>query len=305
MIFEPCIKYKIDWWTIIFNNVSPNEVFDALGIDHFRNEEVIKAFNERYLKSAGYELDFTIKFQFGHMTLHYHDILISLQSYSLDNIDQITFFDTVFPYIRFDLSGECLDTLRCRDIEVDSIAFKPLIMPDRKEAAYHYTRCDYAFDLLNYCPEFVDQLMLQVRELRDPETYRVFNGKYSGLKAQIHDGCDSRTVYLGSKGGQKLLRVYDKRFQYRNKLSEIPYYILEDGQKIYPFSWIRIELQTRKATAESVCQTSGGDFMQIFRYIFDNFALTTGRRSKEISVLWLNLFNWSTIKPIIQNANFV
>lgn len=131
-------------------------------------------------------------------------------------------------------------------------------------------------------------------------------GRSGGMCYSVRLG-DQKTIYLGSGKSNKLLRIYDKKLQYQNKLGECPY---NEGAEV-PESWIRLELQCRRETeCHKLLYGSNGDIMKVLRYIYDEFALVETDGSKygkerHVSEVWISLWDWETIGKIIQNANSV
>ncbi len=302
--YPSCIKHKIDWITIMYENMTPWEVFQSLGINRLCNEEVYEAFNRRYFLQ-NYDSHVAIDFKFGTMHVRAVDVFSRCNACSTVDVKPNDFFFTEFPHIRFDISGQKLDALRDEGIDINQLVFNPLQIPDREYCRYHYTRCDFAFDFLNYQPDFMIQLEQLIYDVGNPYTCRVPTGVPGGLKYNIHKGANGFTIYLGAGKSTKLLRCYDKMFQYRNDLSCVPYFEDQPDGRQYPFSWMRMELQTRREQAEAVISQSSGDWMSIFKYIYDNFAIMQSQGSTQVSVLWQSLFNFQNIRSIIQNANFV
>lgn len=298
---------KIDWVTLIYRNVNPFEVFESLGLAGRITNDVVDAFDHRFLVSGAgsIEVDLRISTKFGNLEVHYQDLCEVLRVQTYKNAEYSKFFFTNFPYIRFDMSATHLDAMREYGVDVDSIFFKPISLPEREGVSVEFSRGDFAFDLLNYAPEFIDKLEELISDVGDYNTCRVPTGSKGGCKFSIKKGCDGHTVYLGSKNSPKLLRIYDKGFQYRNSKGNIPYYEDQPDGRQYPFSWIRIELQTRREITKSMMETSGGDFLQIWRFIYDKFAIMQSKGSKTVSVLWQNLFNVENVRSIIQNAKSV
>lgn len=305
------IHYKIDWFTVIFENFTTMEVFKAIGLDYKPDNSLVEAFNQRFfmLGACGVGIDLVVDFPFCNLKYKQKEVQEILNSIDDGDLDAFDFMNAAFPYIRCDINGKALDVLRDRGVDVDKHFFNRFDTTMRREAGYHITRTDFAFDLLNYKPDFQYELEELIREVRDPDSMRVTvlttKGSLKSMNVNIHNGTKGRTIYFGSGTSDRMLRIYDKAFEMRKKISEIPYYIEnDDGTRIYPSSWCRIELQARREVAHSVLETSGGDFKQVFRFIYDNFAMTTGRRSKEIVQPWQELFDWSVILPIIQNLHF-
>lgn len=291
------IFYKLDWFTAMFENFSVLEVLDILGIS--MADDVIASYEANYLSSKGYSEDFCMKFAGCLIQIDRFDILSCFAMMQGNEAGE--FLSTRFRRIRVDISGSGLDTFRSLDPEFDSRILTPLECDP--EQSYHITRADFAFDLVNYQPEFLEDLIHFVDDHHDFDTQRVFSaGGGSNFKYSVRRG-DQTTLYIGSSRSDKLLRVYDKKKQYQlagTLAAQCPY---KDDSGTLPDSWLRIELQCRNKVAQGLIYAFE-DPMEILKYIYDNFQLRESRdRQSAICEAWVMLFDWSTIRTIIQNAN--
>lgn len=226
----------------------------------------------------------------------------------LDSIDPIEFFNKPLGYIRLDLMGKALDYLRSSGIDIDSLVFVPLDSKLPPDAAYHYTRLDFAYDLLDYKPQFLKLCKTACHLYESPNHRLSITGSDTGVSWSERNG-DQDTLYLGKPAGNKLLRIYDKKLQFdqaNRYLTDSPYFYNDDsGVKIVPSSWIRIELQTRR---EKDCHNllfgKNASFLSIFKFIYEHYAIKEGQGlNVPICDFWTDLFDWNYIPSIIQNAN--
>lgn len=281
---------KIDWLTIIFQDCSLNHVLRWL-----QQDDCVSEFCESiYELSRGYDQVFTFR---------YNDILLETSAFSFYGVDQNeALFDIVVPKIRLELSGTALDFLRACGIDMDSYRFTVPVLPEG--ASYHFTRCDWAFDLLDYKSTFIDDLIDHIRTHSLPSGRVPIASSHGAISYKVVTG-DQKTVYLGSPQSDRMLRCYDKRLQYIDRTTGA--YVKPDpyGQ---PDSWLRIEWQTRNKLAHNLVMDSSLEFKHILRKIFDTYAFADGTVARDRSVVpfWSTLFPWKDIESrIIQNLNFV
>lgn len=295
----------IDWFQAVFNDCTIEDVFVSIGVNYLITDDVEKVFGERFWISEGYMTSLVFNFNGIIIKIKGHDLQLLLQQHGLVDVDELDLhvFDWVFPYVNVTLSGSTLNMLRQSGVDVNSILFQPLPL---LRGSYHVTRVDFAFDLVNYRPDFLDKCIDQISRSALPSGRLMSLGK-GGMCYTLRTGHKEKSLYLGSTKSNKLLRIYDKNMQYQSKQGSNPY--MEDGE--LPESWIRVELQCRREQeCHKLLYGCEGDMMKVFRYIYDNFALvesdgTEYGKERHISNCWIMLFDWSTIAKIIQNANCV
>lgn len=297
----------IDWFQAVFNDCTIEDVFESIGINYLLTDDVEKVFGERFWISEGYLTSLVFNFNGIILKIRGYDLQQLLHEHGLVDADELDIhvFDWVMPYINLTLSGQTLEFLRQSGVDVNSILFQPLKLPDG--ASYHVTRVDFAFDLVNYMPNFLDDCLMQIERSALPSGRLMSIGGKAGMCYTARTGNKEKTLYLGSTKSNKLLRIYDKNMQYAFKQGDNPY---RDGDEL-PDSWIRVELQTRREQeCHKLLYGCDGDMMKVLRYIYDNFALVESDGSKygqerHVSECWLTLFDWEGIGRIIQNANCV
>ena len=312
---SPSIFAKFDWFSCIFNNTCILDVLNCIGLGDLATEDLNTFFRSFFVVSSGASTP--------DLAFSYNGVLVQVNTYNvfkeldIDDINELTLaeplwvFKTRFDRIRLDISGSGLDFLRKSQIDIDSILPVPFelpINPDGSAAQYHVTRCDAAFDLIDYGSDFLKNCKLACHQLSDPRTGRVSVSK-GAVKWSTRDG-DQNILYLGSTGSDRLLRIYDKKLQYIQKniyLSDCPY---RNGDFL-PSSWIRIELQARRNDS-GVILYDCHSFDQIFRYIFDKFAMRslqyntdTYRRTGDILNIWTELFDFEKVAKIVPLLHFV
>lgn len=290
------VNVKIDYFSAVFKNVTLQEVCEAFSLDVREcYSDWLLAFNKRIVNQFGALYDTFI--QFSGLNISFSNYELLRNHYDPENVSELNVSNIVFEKIKVDISGQGLDYLRSLDFDIDHI-IRNLIDCDLD---YHPTRCDFAFDLVNYCPTFLDEF-IKCCEKSDTGTHTIRTGTLKGLKYSIRRG-DQKTIYVGSPRAVKLLRVYDKKLQYTlsNQLDKIPYTIC--GEK--PYSWIRIELQTRREMTEKLLYSNTFDrcYKHVFRTIHDTcFPLWRDSYGQLHSFDSLeSLTNWERLPSVIQN----
>lgn len=287
------IYAKIDWLTLMFHDCSLNDV-----LEYFNQSEFISEFAGNMYEKAGIQDNFVFVYNYIRIEI--------AKFYFYSQPADTPVFDMVVPFIRVDLSGKALDYLRSCDFDFYELRAQRCIL------SYHITRCDWAFDFVDYKPGFVDQLInhLQTHSLASGRVPLV--STHGAVKYSLKLGSE-KTVYLGATKSDKLLRVYDKALQLRDAdtglwKEEIPY----DKDLS---SWYRIELQTRNKTAHGLIMPGIDgqilEYIDILKYIFDSYSFADGVQdarasARQVVDFWYTLFPWNEVKKkIIQNANYV
>lgn len=222
--------------------------------------------------------------------------------------------EDIFSKIRCNISGSGLAFLRGLGFEIakkcnPDVWFDP---ETGEKFIFHLTRCDFAFDLINYKPEFLDKC---IDHCRTQHTYAdriaLLNGG-TGLRYSYRLG-DQKTLYLGSPRSEKLLRIYDKRLEYIDKKTKA---YIKDNPYHNPDSWIRVEWQCRNEFAHGLFFSTDCDgnffekvqFMSVFRQIYERYCfsdMTSSYWNRQPAPFWHELFDWDVIPRIIENNNFV
>lgn len=288
------IKTKIDWFTAVFEDCT---IFDILvnfpDLAQRITGDFTSVWNQHFLVSRGYCSEVCFSIEGASFMVRFDDVYKDLD----DKTDAFEAFNTVFRKIRLDMSGKCLDNFRAMGYNVDVDLWQPFVIPDT--ASYHVTRCDFAFDLLDYHENFYNDTIAALHQFGDEWSGTVgVIGSMRPMKFQINYGAAS-IIRFGSSNSDKQLRIYDKDKQMRltNKVQT-------DYQ--YDKSWIRIEFQARREDAHGLLYAENGNFESVFKYIFQNYGIRQGRGMDSGAIkAWTDLFDWEVIPTIIQNANFV
>ena len=281
---------KIDWVTMIFTDVSFNEVLSWIKLrdcvsDFLRNS---------YEVSRGYSD--IVKFLF-------NGILLETNKFSFygDSPEQI--FDVVVPKLRLEISGSGLDYLRSIGVNFDT--YRLTNPPELLQGAtYHYSRIDFAYDFIDYQPGFLDALIEHCNKHQLASGRVPLASTHGAIKCKIVTG-DRKVCYLGSEQSDRFLRVYDKRLQSINRVNGT---YVKDNPYNNPDSWIRVEWQLRNKQAHGAAVDVKHDFKTILKQVFECYSMADGTVSRDRKVVdfWNELFPWREVESrIIQNENFV
>lgn len=312
---KPSIFYKYDYYTAVFENLSLPDLFHLIGMDNFLPENAFEYFNSmRPTLLSGSPVVF-FNLHGVSINLPYFEFVDRMEKIELEDMKSnsicIEAFKTVtFPNIRLTLSGTGLDFLRSQGIAIDDIIDNGYSLKDNQ--SYHVTRLDVAFDLIDYKGNFYDDLLAACTENMVGYTVPVKDGK--GVVFSGNVGAN-KTIYLGSPSSDRMLRVYDKRWQLDRSgqwLEKCPY----RKNNMLPETWIRIELQMRTKQVAGFL-ASKLDPKSTLKYIYDKYAIRKtekrfdcGRaRFGDVVDTWNELFNFDEITYLLEksepNENFV
>lgn len=290
------INPKLDYYTSIWSDSSIRDVLSFIDCSDCLND----FYMEQSIAIRGLGNAVVFKFNGIELSIQVPDVMKNYKDLYGIEFDII---DAVFDSIRLNIGGVGLDFLRSRGFDCDNRLRVSL-------SNFHLTRCDIAFDFVNYMPDFLPKMVEHLRQyhLRDSDRVRIMNLR-SGLSYSVKTG-NQTTVYLGGTQSDKLLRVYDKKRQYTKNgvwLEPCPYGT-GDGSDID--SWFRMELQLRNQRAENILFADNGDefYLSVLKYIYDSYCFTkidSKVNFPEPVDFWEELWPWQEIPTIIQNANSV
>lgn len=296
------IYTKIDTYSVILYSASIRDVISYLDLSTQFLDDVSKNSYAKHEVKTGDTFVWSsngIRFEcrYDEYNLHY-------QASSI--------FDVTWTYLRIYLSSEGLDFIENSHSDIEGYSLQILFSdPDfwTPISEFHkVTRCDFAFDYINEnAGEF--QRLFKIISNADFNSKlsscgRLINGSTPGGLSYSYHGGAQRTIYIGSPGSERLLRIYDKRYQYTDpsgnfNIENVPQRILDDNVSID--SWYRLELQARSTYAEPYLISSQGDFRYIMGEIAAQYDIRTsdGKTIAPLHKIYLN----SKRVPIIQNAN--
>lgn len=303
MKLEQGIYYSVDWFTMMVHKASIFEVVDSI----FQGKSITRedfeaAFAGKTYRQAAYGEQIAFKFHSSYINVPARDCMIMFPN-GIGEMSYVDLFDVVWPEIRVDFSGERLDVLRSNDVDVETFFHDLKVNTDLD---FKITRIDFAFDVIDYKPDFLDNFIAACRAYAtDNIVPRVPVGR-GAKKFEIKDG-SQKTLYIGAGNGgaRDILRVYDKKLEYLQKgkfEDQCPYGTPGDR----PASWTRIEFQTRREYCEmlSVYLTRP---LEILRNIYDMYGPHKQRNGVTKPVpdaFWDEFFDWQKIPQIIQNKNY-
>lgn len=290
------IYSRIDYYSIVFNNMSFNEIMSYYKLDY----EFESLYNNIHKGSICFGVKYILKvgdIQFV-VPAHVIDRLI------VEKVQVLDIFTYKFEVIEMICAGSGCSQLYERFVSmgVDPFEFfriDPNFYCLPLGGKCHLTRIDFAFDLVDYKPDFISRLtdfMLEAYNYTGNSRLSVYK-KTGSLQTKIVLG-GAHTIYLGT--GNKLLRIYDKRLECCRDGQ------WSEGSALYGNcdSWIRIELQCRREWASKLAYGDGNAYSilkLIYRdYRFSDF--TSKKNQKVVASFWDDLIDWEDC-TIIQNAN--
>lgn len=306
---------SLDWCDVVFSDMTFDEVLSSMSFDNSFSPDFVEMFLHCHPVSRGYFDDLFFNFYGGTIQLRgkevYDRFSIHSKDINLINVDQ--FFATRFDYIKVSFGGSALLELRSLGFDVDSWIFQPFVLPlDHGE--YHFTRLDFAYDLINYKPDFLRKVAASCKKYQDPNTLKLCVGRQSGITWEYHSGRKD-CLYLGKGGSEISLRIYDKFLQLNSLTGNGLLNTRYSYGHVVPVqdlrSWIRIELQVRRQFKCADCvYSSNSSFESIFKFIYDKFAVREGSSSDlhglaPVCSEWQNLFDFNKIGSLMQNSYFV
>lgn len=292
---QQAIVPKIDWFSVMLAEVSIQDIFCWLGVPDVIDfdDAILKNF---YQMSMGY--DERLFFSWNGITVSFS--LFDVKDIPLD----LNFFELVVPRVKLDLSGTGLDFLRLQNIDIDAF-LRNVKSYEYFSNPYSITRCDFAFDLLNWQPDFLDRCFEYVRNHHTSSNRLCCCGLTSSLAYTERHG-SAETLYIGSPTSDKLLRIYNKKLQFIDR--ETGAYTKPNFYS-NPDSWIRIEWQLRNKKAVDIL-FGDGDFFSIYKKIYESYPfadLNTPSHRRVKHPFWDELFkaddDFNEIRSLVMNKN--
>lgn len=300
-ISQKAILCRIDYYHAKFFNVTIDYV-----LNNFLNLGF--SFTDTFLSDV-YE---TFKANFEAIHWRYNFITVSTKHRYFNDFEEAldeSVFYRKFEEIELDISGQGLAYLRSIGFDPE-VEFRklPLISnddPEHPEQIWRVTRVDFAFDLINYAPQFLQQCINWCLPICQ-EAY--MNGQKpavstcgGGNSYACNPSLKDQALYLGTRGARHYLRIYDKLYESKCKGKLVDLDGLEGFDNID--SYIRIELECHRDVPSKLLY-SFGDYESIFKYIYEKYRFYD-KHKRRVAQFWVDLFDWETIGSIIQNANFV
>lgn len=295
---------KIDWYTVLLYNTSFKDVLEKLNCFADVCDEIL---NSGYQRSVGYRTDIVYSSNGVNVSVKMDDTL---------GVDEENMFFNKWSELRLDISGQGLDYLRALNDNLDLSLCDIHFWGD--ELSFKITRCDFAFDFVNYYSSFLDEFIFKLQDLErsfslsrgsDGNIYLGTVGKGGSFGRRTaynyRVGSDVKCLYLGTVRSDKLVRIYDKKLEQSKGgvfLKPLPKYFADNGDGEVN-SWFRIEFQTRRKFAHKYLFGCGGDLKVVLRELFDTYQCkdpTTGQAFEFIK----KLYNWDSLPKFIDNLHF-
>lgn len=286
---EQGIFPKLDWITIVFNNVSINFVLSFIHCS-FMQEDLVQAEYDR-----NYGVSAWVSYRVGNS-----GIKVEAKRDQIDSFNGLCVLDRECKQLRLDISATGLDYLRSeKDIDVESFFRQSIPVSSDGSPLYHFTRADLAFDLVNYCPEFMNAFSQHVHGL-EYGSLRV-RGSKGPIKTSERYGTKEHTFYVGSSTSDRMLRIYDKLLEFSSSRKKKP--LLET---LFPVSsvdsWIRFELQCRNDVAQHFL-LNYPDYLSVYMWVFDYYAPV--KCDQFVSDFWYDIWKPDYVPYVIQNLQFI
>ena len=288
---------KLDWFSGMFYNTSISEIMEKLGIYNELYDEMLSSLYER---SQGFNSVAVFSLNGVSFEVRWDDYL---------STEKTAIFERVFSKIRLDISGSGLDYLRSTGFKVDKV-FTDRTFFGEYGTDYTVTRCDFAYDFVNYKSDFLDNVLYWIKDMERTSgyiqgDYRLHTGRGSGLQYSYRCGSHQKTLYLGSPRADKLVRIYDKYLEQTQNgvfIHGVPE-AFQKNESDDIKSWFRIEFQSRRKCADNFLYSCDGDIRNVLRVIFEQYLI---RDEKGIPLpCMVDLYDWEKLPPIIINSNFI
>lgn len=192
---------------------------------------------------------------------------------------------------------------------------------------WHITRCDFAYDLINYKPEFLDRCIEYCRLQREEKLGYIAAGENlnpdrvccvglrGGVLAQVKD-YGEKSLTLGARNSDRKLQIYDKR---REQCVDGAWKYGLSEKYGFPESWIRLEFRYRNDyahkylysyTPSDVSSVKGAPALSsveaaLFWLGYQTFAFRmlgtlNNTNATKVADFWIDLFDWAVIDNLIE-----
>ena len=326
---------SLDTTCFIVENMSINAVLDILLIPHVDTDgELISGLmaqlDEQFFTFNG------VQFYIKRADLRYL-LADALNVYGKNkaNIAQYNnLFTTVFPSLRCYISGKGMNYCRQAFLDRDNMLFDCHVLDLQgaygQECNFHFTRNDIAVDCVNAPQDLINDIYMQWfkadQACHRSTGYDISNRDFvfvniaaqggRGLAFDPRVNSDQRTLYIGSKNSDCLMRVYDKYMQ-KLDLSGCfdfdcePYFDGIDNTDIK--NWTRFEVQFRNLRSQEFASSRTLTSPEAFlHFIYCRFACCprancVGRGDIKSTPFpfWQQFFDQFLSAPITLNNHFV
>ena len=294
------IYAKIDWYTVLLYNVSFKEVLEKLNCFSDICDEIL---NSGYQRSVGYRTD---------MVYSVNGVSLSVDFDNLLTVDEENIFFNKWTEVRLDISGAGLDYLRTVNESIDKNFCDETFWGG--EGFFKITRCDFAFDFVNYFGSFLDLFIHRLQDLE--RSYKIQRGDDGNTRLGIVGGAGRNTaynmrtgsgvkcLYLGTTRSDKLVRIYDKKMEQSKNgvfVKGVPQYFQGDDRNVD--SWFRIEFQTRRKFAHKYLFGCMGSLTTVLRELFATYQCKDPETKQTFDFI-VKLYDWDKLPKIVENLHF-
>lgn len=300
------IYSSIDTLHVIYYNYTMEQIFKHLNlpVDNFKQMYVIDEYGEcKNISYRGYK--FEMKFNYNNIWFHGDCLTVDIDAIKPDN-----FFTFVFKSIRVEFTGQGIEYLRRTKFNPDD-KFISRTWWDSCCTPYKITRVDFAYDYVNEKKELFDGIFDYVDnfQLQNRGVSRLYTSRGGGISFQRKYGGED-TLYLGTRGSDKLLRIYDKKLERGDKIKslDLPAFMTVENVD----TWYRVELQFRRFYCAEQLFGNHGDLKNNLLFLFDNFMLFEKDEQGIYRAIkpMVDLYDWTKLqqlykKPITEEVNEV
>lgn len=320
----PCI----DTVRIHFVNFSLGEIFKAFQLTDYVDDSLVD-----FLKSRHNSTDHSVRvvvfsvlgiriaiptYCLGEYFSHYMFPYATLDSYQTEYAEVTAsreFMNKSIDKIEIYMGGSCLRNLRRKGIPIDDLFFNGITCDLTKCQTVHFSRCDFAYDLINVFPDFLPKFYDLCDKCGDKENgflsvYRP--NKSTQMKYMLYN-IGGFGLTLGKHNGNKhFLRVYDKLREIAIKDNYEDYDYFGEGKSTI-YSWTRLEFQAGRDVADQLFLQNAGltlhqRYCNVFKYIKDTFTVNNGHLHNNKDKghdIFDNLIDWSQCNGLTKIVYFV
>lgn len=303
---------KIDYYSSVWYNHSIRDVMEFLHL-----EDVFDFLLEDFDLVTSALAPNSVKFEWNGVRIEVPLVDLLSISTSLEKAvssDQIK--DHKISKIRLALSGKPLEYLRTKWFVMNGGEFSfdqyLRIPPMLHQKDFHPTRVDFAFDFINYGKDFFSHAFPFLADFRNltPSGRLSISGMQGGMTYKPVNTPAQKTLYIGSTGADRYLRIYDKCLEVKarnnGEMVEGPY-----GIPAFEIeSWIRVEWQMRaKNAAKFLYAHPKGEsnyWMNVLQEIVDFYEFRSCRnKGNVIPKFWRQFFDMERIDGLDKMFDFV
>lgn len=296
MILQPGergIVGKIDWITVIFASCSIAHFFEFIKLDHLID------FDDEKLKQP-FERD--VRWD-DKIVFRWNNFDFSFSIYDNLDIDEDLFHARIND-LRVDIGGQALDFLRSNSFDPEYFfRDSQLFLDEFGLGGWHYTRCDIAFDFVNYNADIIEKCItyaknnetatgrLRICNIDSPQVYKIYDG-------------DSKAFCVGAASSDRRLKIYDKKLEQSDPITGL---YKKPNAYSDPESWIRMECKFANKQANDILSTKQ-DFFDYLIFIYKKYQFKDMHQKGEVvAQFWKDIFyadkDFSPLRDLCLNHN--